>query len=287
MKSLHTRRMTFLSDKVISAIKNAHALQPFHHEALQALFKVYAETCSQEILSLIENSVKKFSFESHLQFLLRHAIISENAQIIKIVMTQIAQQGFHDLFLKTLVETKRMVEEYASICLSVLRLYMELTPNTQINISTYLSLKSRCERNVKQTTHKNFLILSNTEKEVLSDDMQAWEYLTNGNYGKLFEMLKSNTVSSGRVAEIILRAAIVTKKVVYIIPAYELLVSFDKSRSRFYTASVEQCFVAINRYSKEKKLMIGGGNLTSKVWGLPVVLESPVDMQARKLTFES
>ncbi|MEK7105829.1 MAG: hypothetical protein AAB895_00545, partial [Patescibacteria group bacterium] len=143
-------------------------------------------------------------------------------------------------------------------------------------LSTYLPLLWNGHRQKRSTT-----LFSSAEKEEILKDKQILE-IGHQEYKKLLKKVKEGILTSSNILEKILNSALAERNTQDVLFIYKTLVEKNSVVASFYNLEVEPYFLQQKLSMETNK--IGMGNLISKVWGRPAVLEHPVNRQTFRVT---
>lgn len=279
---IHVSSSKKLSLKHIESVKKLYAIRPFTLEVLSALLRANVLANDSDIEKMLQYSIGKINSPVILGKILSYAITAKSHYGLRLVIGRMILLGHYDGILFSLKKVQQYlnisdIEQY-KLVRETINSYEEFIPKEEINRQRFNELNEQ----YAQYENNAIILFNSLQKEQLFLQNEVVELLNQKNYKQLFNYLKQKDVSSPVILELVLKAALVNRNGKYVILSYNRLVEENSAYASFYNLEVEPYFLQ-QKISRETR-RIGMGNLVSRVWGRPAVLENPVNKQAFRVT---
>ncbi len=263
------------------SIKKLFTVRPFTLEALKGLMKLDGVIRDTEIHNMLQYSIGKINSFRTLGKLLSYSITTKSEYALRLILGKMLLLNYYPEMLNSMTKVTKYLKGYAytehGLVGEVLDFYLEFTPKEQVNWDIYNPLKEWNGHRQKRSA----ALFSSVEKEEILKDKQVLE-IGHQEYKKLLKKVKEGTLTSSNILEKILKSALAEHSIQDVLFIYKTLVIKNSVVASFYNLEVEPYFLQ-QKLSRETS-KIGMGNLISKVWGRPAVLEHPVNRQTFRVT---
>ncbi len=263
------------------SIKKLFTVRPFTLEALKGLMKLDSVIKDTEIHHMLQYSISKINSFRTLGKLLSYSITTKSEYALRLILSKLVLLNYYSTTLHSITMVSKYLKGYAytehGLVGEVLDFYLEFTPKDQVDWELYNHLKEWNGHRQKRST----TLFSSAEKEEILKDKQILE-IGHQEYKKLLKKVKEGILTSSNILEKILNSALAERNTQDVLFIYKTLVEKNSVVASFYNLEVEPYFLQQKLSMETNK--IGMGNLISKVWGRPAVLEHPVNRQTFRVT---
>jgi len=271
-------------DDKAEMIKKMYVLQPFNQSLLTVLMNLYIYNSDTEALKMFENSVSRITYESTILALIRSCLTQKFEQGLDLIITRLkfmmANSKFDlgqskSLFIGIRARAERISLRDSDLVLKALYIYKNYATVTHETRDEEFEIQSKCykfksvlhQKEYKPDKRNDCVIKLNAEKEGM----------------KLLKLYDKNSKSfSVDELEILLSVSLKMGLGDYVLRVYGEIAKRDKNRVVAYSILVAP-FVGMANRNVREKIVRGTGNLSSRIWQIPAILENPVNREAKSL----
>lgn len=268
--------------KDINKIKKLYIIQPFNHNILSALLNAYTKKLDGEALDLFKFSVSKIMQCSSILYIIKTCIFLKSDEGMSLVMNRLnfLNTKFNwnqsiSLFEIIRGRAKFMTRMDTNLILQTINIYKnhaEQNPETRMELREIISKCYRLRSSVPRVN----------EGSDKTNDFAITLY-KNNEITRLLNMYDNKKPLSIDSLELILKMTLDEGFGNYVLRVYSAIVKKDPRRAMPYSIEVEPFIRMANRNLKNK-IILGTGNLNSRIWQIPAILENPINRSARSLT---
>ncbi len=277
-KMVHQEKM---EHSLVMSVKNVYTVRPFEPQTLHGLMKITSLSRDEEAEIMLRCSIERITMEGTLMKLLGYAVSNKSGIAVEIIINRMFMLGFYDAVVETVVFQSRFMSQNKlteiKLLNHILYLYGKFVSMSDFRIDSLRIARMNLQKFDAGMAKTYHLI----NQEMLDDERSAFNLLQRRKYQMVVDLLKVEKSYSLVILEIIMKAAILSRKTANVILAYNRLKEADQGRASYYNLEAEQYFVKHNK-DAFKRVSATPRGLVSKVWEWPAVLENPADKMASK-----
>ncbi len=278
-KYLKYRQDVVFTEKEIQTLKELYTIRPFDPLVLSVMFAMENQTKDLELFRMFSFSIEKLQSHSLLGYLLIESINTTNQNSTRILLSRLNNLGF---FNSILFSVEKVLQEIYGVSRKKINDKLSLVEYTldffgEVFYSENIRYNKACELYKKIKSQFKIPILKLEKPSVLTEkESKIFSLFINGEFSEILKLScdPSNIFLVEIFLKIYLKKAMSFKVVTY----YKMLSLLNKEIAILYNAEAELHFKIYNQTKvKSDYIYIASSNL----WGLPAVLENPVDFKTK------